>query len=482
MKGLVNCWKKSTNHHKILRTVQAKGVQALNKADTKQYIPPAGDGYKFKSSPLDDSGSIDILPNASGPFGPGPYRFAQARIIEDYTMAQVITQIIKDGGALGLLVVVTGSSHVKYGTRGIGLPSWISRNKEMQKRTQAVVLLNPERQLLRKEGEVPEADFLWYSSAKVCTRNCFDRAEVARVMGAAGRRRDALPQDLQLGLKQGLVAPEVLENFFELEQNSLMAELTGRYQGLRERWLADPRFLQRLAIEETISITTTLIAQYEKRGSHFWQELDYVATDTIRGAVVDFFTVWLPAPRLSFRELDPNETFNALDSLKGLLGSFPDNAFQRAQAGENWGLRERVGGILVGGLKLFAVGFISSIGTLAGTNFVLGARQFFSPQTTKIPNNKRSPLLKTALVYGSFLGTSANLRYQVIAGVVEHWIADYWLASQPLVGNTLSFVARVVNSYFGTGVICRYPLSIHSITEGESSCRIRSLVLTLLLV
>ncbi|CAM6087291.1 unnamed protein product [Calypogeia fissa] len=434
----------------VVRTVEAEGVQALSEEDKRKYIPPAGGGYTFKPSPLDNSGFLDSLPNTPGLFGPVPYRFAQARVVEDYTMAQVVAQIIAEGGAVGLLVVITGASHVHYGARGTGLPAWIAKNKEMQKRTQAVVLLNPERQYLRSEGDVPEADFLWYSAAKVCKRNCFDRAEVARVMGAAGRRRDALPKDLQIGLKQGLVPPEVLESFFELEQNPIMAELTARFQGLRERWFADPRFLERLAIEEAISITTTLIAQFERRGTRFWEELDYVATDTIRGAVVDFFTVWLPAPRLSFRELDPNASFNALESLKGLLGSFPDNAFQRPQAGENWGLGERVGGILVGGLKLFGVGFVSSIGTLAGTNFVLNARQYFSPQARKSSKNKRSPIIKTALVYGSFLGTSANLRYQVIAGVIEHWIADYWLASQPLAGNVLSFAARTANSYFGT--------------------------------
>lgn len=55
-------------------------------------------------------------------------------------------------------------------------------------------------------------------------------------------------------------------------------------QGLRERWLADPRFLQRLAIEETISITTTLIAQYERRGYRFWKEIEYVITDSAGGS------------------------------------------------------------------------------------------------------------------------------------------------------------------------------------------------------
>lgn len=97
-----------------------------------------------------------------------------------------------DGGSSGLLIVISGASHVVYGSRGTGLPARVQ--KKLTKRTQAVVLLNPERQRIRREGNVPEADFLWYSAARACNRNCFDRAEVARVMDAAGRRRDALPQ------------------------------------------------------------------------------------------------------------------------------------------------------------------------------------------------------------------------------------------------------------------------------------------------
>lgn len=107
-------------------------------------------------------------------------------------MSQVILQAAADGGSTGLLVVITGASHVMYGSRGTGLPARIS--KKMQKKNQTVILLDPERQQLRREGEVPVADFLWYSAARPCSRNCFDRAEIARVMNAAGRRRDALPQ------------------------------------------------------------------------------------------------------------------------------------------------------------------------------------------------------------------------------------------------------------------------------------------------
>lgn len=107
-------------------------------------------------------------------------------------MSQIVLQAVVDDGAAGMFVVVTGATHVMYGSRGTGVPARISR--KIQKKNQIVLLLDPERQWLRREGEVPVADFLWYSAARPCSRNCFDRAEIARVMNAAGRRRDALPQ------------------------------------------------------------------------------------------------------------------------------------------------------------------------------------------------------------------------------------------------------------------------------------------------
>lgn len=433
----------------VLRTVQAEGVRGLSKHDRKAYAPPAGSGFISGFSSISRRSSVDMdFINPASPFGPSSYLSVQARVVEEYTMSQLILQAITDGGTSGMLVVVTGASHVVYGSRGTGLPARISR--KIPKKNQVVVLLDPERQYIRREGEVPVADFLLYSAARPCSRNCFDRAEIARVMNAAGRRREALPQDLQQGLDHGLVSPEVLQNFFDLEQYPLISELTQRFQGFRERLLADPKFLHRLAIEEAISITTTLLAQYEKRKENFVEELDYVITDTVRGSVVDFFTVWLPAPTLSFLSVaDTVDTTDGVEALKGLLGSIPDNAFQKSIAGRDWNVTHRVASVLVGGLKLAGVGFISSIGAVAASNVLYLTRKLLNPALATNLKNKRSPILKTAMVYGSFLGISANLRYQVIAGIVEHRISDQF-ASQTLLVNMLSFVARTVNSYWGT--------------------------------
>ncbi|KAK3229794.1 hypothetical protein Dsin_001675 [Dipteronia sinensis] len=433
---------------KVLRTVQADGIRGLSKAERKVYTPPAGSGFISGFTSISRRSSVDVNSSIqSVPFGPSSYLSAQARVVEDYTMSQIILQAMADGGTDGMLVVITGASHVTYGSRGTGLPARIS--KKMQKKNQVVILLDPERQYIRREGEVPVADFLWYSAARPCNRNCFDRAEIARVMNAAGRNRDALPQDLQKGLDLGLISPEVLQNFFDLERYPLIKELTHRFQGFRERLLADPKFLNRLAIEETISITTTLLAQYQSRKENFFEELDYVITDTLRGVVVDFFFVWLPAPTISFISYDNTDMTDNVDALKGLLGSIPDNAFQKNLAGKDWDISHRVASVLVGGLKLGSVGFISSIGAVASSNILYTVRRFLKPTLATSQRTKRSPILKTAVVYSCFLGTSANLRYQIIAGIVENRISEV-LPSQTLLVNMLSFISRAVNSYWGT--------------------------------
>lgn len=435
---------------KVLRTVQAEGIRGLSKADRKLYAPPAGSGFISGFSSISRRSTDMNAPKQSVPFGPSSYLSAQARVVEDHAMSQIIMQAVIDGGANGLLVVVTGASHVMYGSRGTGLPARIS--KKTQKKNQVVILLDPERQFIRREGEVPVGDFLWYSAARPCNRNCFDRAEIARVMNAAGRRRDALPQDLQKGLDLGLVSPEVLQNFFDLEQYPIIKELTHRFQGFRERLLADPKFLHRLAIEEAISITTTLLAQYERRKENFFEELDYVITDTVRGIVVDFFTVWLPAPTLSFLSYaDDTAAPDSVDALKGLLKSIPDNAFQKNLVGKDWNISHRVASVIVGGVKLSSVGFISSIGAVAASNLLYAIRELINPALVTDQRTKRSPILKTAAIYGCFLGTSANLRYQIIAGIVEHRISDEF-SSQTLLVNMLSFIVRTINSYWGTQV------------------------------
>eukprot|EP00898_Chlorokybus_atmophyticus_P000780 jgi/Chlat1/1702/Chrsp127S01934 len=407
----------------VLRLVQAHGIAALRSSDKKRYGPPLR-GFPYPH----DSVSISA---SSSAFTPSPYRYAQARAVVEYSAATVIAKELQNRNTL--VVAITGASHVRFGRYGTGVPARLAQQVFPPKKAggggakdQVVILLNPERQRIRTEGDVPEAEFLWYAAAKPCTENCFDRAEA--------------------GVERGVISPDILQRFLDLDSNPLLSAAARRFQGLRERWLADPQFVTRLLVEESISITTTLIAEVQKRGPRFWAEIQYVATDVIRGSVVDFFTVWLPAPTLSFHNAGLEEASN-LPGWLSTLRSLPENAFQRAMNGEKWSLADRILSVFASGAKLFGVGVVANLGTLSITN------AFVRWKGGKNNNNsgvKQSPVLKTSLVYGTFLATSSNLRYQFIAGVVEHWLADYLLVEWPLAGAFLSFVTRTANSFWGT--------------------------------
>lgn len=69
-------------------------------------------------------------------------KYFQGQIVADRVMSQVIEEGMLYRGSIGKLVVITGASHVAYGSRGTGLPARVQ--KKLTKRTQAVVLLNPD--------------------------------------------------------------------------------------------------------------------------------------------------------------------------------------------------------------------------------------------------------------------------------------------------------------------------------------------------
>lgn len=66
---------------------------------------------------------------------------------------------------------------------------------------------------------------------------------------------------------------------------------------MKDRLLADPAFLAKLAIETGMGVVTTVIAEHERRGGKFLAELDLVIANTIMALITDAMLLWIPAPR-----------------------------------------------------------------------------------------------------------------------------------------------------------------------------------------
>ncbi|KAK9816542.1 hypothetical protein WJX72_001744 [[Myrmecia] bisecta] len=269
-------------------------------------------------------------------------------------------------------------------------------------------------------------------------------AGAGALLMSLGRSADSFPADFAAALKAGKVSKELLQRYLDLESNFFL-RLFLPIQGFRERLLGDPQFPVKVAIEVAIGMTMKILAELNKRGDSFKQELDFVFANVVMALAADFMLVWLPAPRATFGAAAPRKQ-NALSTF---LSNCPDNSFQVVPPGRApfTGL-QRLGAIGKNGAQLLGVGFFASILGVTVTNGLLAVRQMLDP-TFKPPNAPQG-VIKTSLAYGSYMATSSNLRYQIIAGVLEERGIERLFAGSPAMCSALSFAVRTGNTFLGS--------------------------------
>eukprot|EP00803_Ostreobium_quekettii_P007797 evm.model.scf_481.3 EVM.evm.TU.scf_481.3 scf_481:28535-34166(-) len=269
---------------------------------------------------------------------------------------------------------------------------------------------------------------------------------VAAVLASAGRSVESFPADFGAALAAGRVSVEVLERFLAME-SQFITGLLFKIAGFRERLMADSSFLYKLSLECGIGIFTKSAAEYGKRQKTFWKELDFVTANVIMAIFADFLLVWLPAPTLRYRSVAPVATKSG--AFGRWWSSLPDNAFQVVQPGMvPFSLGQRFGAILRNGSKLFGVGLVCSFAGVAITNTLIKIRELIDPSFKNI--NPPQDLVKMSFAYATYMAVSANLRYQVVAGIIEERGIEVAFAGRPQVCKALSTVTRTGNTFLGS--------------------------------
>ncbi|GLI69134.1 hypothetical protein VaNZ11_013689 [Volvox africanus] len=267
--------------------------------------------------------------------------------------------------------------------------------------------------------------------------------KIVALLAAAGRSVDSFPADFKLGLLTNRVTPEILQRYFSMEANFL-ARLVWGIDGFRERLLADPSFFVKLGIEIGIGVVMKITAEYTKRKENFKREIDFVFANTLMAIIADFMLTWLPAPTLSYR---PRAVTN--NAVANFFARCPDNAFQKVPPGmEPFTLAQRLGAILRNGSKLLCVGFCASMIGVGVTNALLGVRQMMDPSLA--PPNAPQNVVATSGAYGVYMSISSNLRYQVIAGIIEERGIEVLFKGKHELCHLLSFAARTGNTFLGS--------------------------------
>lgn len=214
---------------------------------------------------------------------------------------------------------------------------------------------------------------------------------------------------------------------------------------MRARLLADPNFLFKIGIELGIGLTMKVIAEYTKRGKDFQAQLDFVIANVIMALVADYMLVWLPAPAYNLTGAAPTPS----GPWQRLFAGCPENAFQKVQPGNApFSVLQRGGAVVRNGIKLSAVGFCASLLGVAVTNAMVELRRRLDPSFR--PLNAPQNVLTMAGAYGLYMASSANLRYQILAGIVEERGIETLFHGKPGICAALSFAVRTGNTFLGS--------------------------------
>ncbi|KAG5577677.1 hypothetical protein H5410_057811 [Solanum commersonii] len=271
-----------------------------------------------------------------------------------------------------------------------------------------------------------------------------NKKEALMALTEAGRTLDSLPKDLKAAIEDGRIPGSIVLRYFELEKSPLMSWLL-QFGGFKERLLADDLFLAKVGMECGVGIFTKTAAEYERRRENFFNELEIVVADVVMAVIADFMLVYLPAPTVSLR---PRMAAVNAGRIAKFFYNCPDNAFQMALPGTSYSVLQRIGAIARNGSKLFAVGTVSSlVGTLV-TNAVLNAKKAVNKSAAEEVENL--PVVSTSVAYGVYMAVSSNLRYQVVAGVIEQRILEPMLHKHKLMLSAMCFAVRTGNTFLGS--------------------------------
>ncbi|XAR62373.1 hypothetical protein NMG60_11017105 [Bertholletia excelsa] len=269
-----------------------------------------------------------------------------------------------------------------------------------------------------------------------------NREEAILALAEMGRGLESVPKDLAAAIESGKITAPIVERYFELEKSPLFRWLL-QFGGFKERLLADDLFLAKVFIECGVGMFTKTAAEYERRRENFFKELEIVFADVVMAIIADFMLVYLPAPTVSLR---PPISVNA-GAFAKFFYSCPENAFQVALGGTSYSFLQRIGAIVRNGVKLFAVGTTSSLVGTVVTNALINTRKAVDKSSDEVEN---VPVLATSVAYGVYMAVSSNLRYQILAGVIEQRIFEPLLHQHKLILSAVCFAVRTGNTFLGS--------------------------------
>ncbi|XP_074556702.1 protein RETICULATA-RELATED 1, chloroplastic-like isoform X1 [Curcuma longa] len=268
--------------------------------------------------------------------------------------------------------------------------------------------------------------------------------EVIRETEARG---SSLPPDMLEAAKLTGIRRVLLFRYFELEAAWWPLGAAIRSCSLlRNRMLADPSFLFKVATEVIIDSCCATFAEVQKRGKDFWAEFELYAADLLVGIVVDIALVGLLAPYVRIGRPSVAASVGFWGNLMRASEALPSSVFEAERPGCKFTIQQRIGTYFYKGVLYGSVGFVCGIIGQGIANLIMTAKRSVKKSDEDIPV---PPLVKSAVLWGVFLAISSNTRYQIINGLERVVEASPVAKRVPPVAMAFTVGVRFANNIYG---------------------------------
>ncbi|KAI3443600.1 hypothetical protein Pfo_000265 [Paulownia fortunei] len=200
--------------------------------------------------------------------------------------------------------------------------------------------------------------------------------------------------------------------------------------GWRSRVAADPQFPFKVLMEELVGVSACVLGDMASRPNFGLNELDFVFSTLVVGAIMNFVLMYLLAPTMS----------SSSQTLPAIFANSPtSHMFEPGP----YSLLGRFGTFVYKGTLFAVVGFAAGLVGTAISNGLIKMRKKMDP-SFETPN-KPPPTVLNATTWAIHMGVSSNLRYQTLNGI------EFLLAKgfPPFLFKTSVVVLRCLNNILG---------------------------------
>jgi hypothetical protein len=258
------------------------------------------------------------------------------------------------------------------------------------------------------DGEEGDEGKEWWR--KPMTEN-FDRKFVDAVLQEFGRSFMDLPIILRKGVEMGLISTAMMWRFMLSDIRPSVARSIYEanipvflQKGLIGRLVADPAFLQKMAVDTAVACGINMYWEVNQRGPRWKEEMDQVAISTLFLGMANCALIYRLAPmRANMGVADGAAPWQKI------LGAVPNNIAAPAWKMENYTTLQRLSSPVVKAAEL------AMIGALAGAATTTAQTASSALMGRKNATSMPVPDVGTAAAAtGAFMASSSNLRYQAI--------------------------------------------------------------------